>query len=152
MHNEAIFILISKTHTSSAYLFTLEGCSARLRLFRATMSQNSIKSTEDDSQHTRREKRVPCRLNAVVEGIDKDGDFIYDEAECISISRKGVCVISDLKVELGDQVSLLVPAINSERRELMRVVWKREIDGEPHIGLGPVDEETHVMFGNEVTS
>ncbi|MBI4750127.1 MAG: PilZ domain-containing protein [Acidobacteria bacterium] len=106
----------------------------------------------EDFESTRREKRLPCSLTAVVEGIAKDGEFFNSTGECISISRKGACVISAIQVEVGDQLALVVPAINPERRELMNVVWIRDINGERHLGLGPVDEETHVMFGEDVIS
>ncbi|MBX7223091.1 MAG: PilZ domain-containing protein [Blastocatellia bacterium] len=113
-------------------------------------TENQMDPHDSEAQATRREKRIPCRLSAMIEGIAKDGDFLHEEAECISISRKGCRVISKMQVEVGDQVAILVPSINPERRELMNVVWVREVDGERHIGLGPVDEETHMLFGEEV--
>lgn len=111
---------------------------------------DSVNVDTDAFAPQRRERRLPCRLAAVVEGIAKGGNFLHEEAQCVSISRKGACVVSKMSVEIGDQVALVVPAINPERRELMRVAWKREIEGETHIGLGPIDEETNVFFGEDL--
>ncbi len=111
---------------------------------------NSMDMDADAFAPQRRERRLPCRLAAVVEGIAKSGGFLHEDAQCVSISRKGACVVSKMSVEIGDQVALVVPAINPERRELMRVAWKREIDGETHIGLGPIAEETNVFFGEDL--
>jgi hypothetical protein len=109
-----------------------------------------FQSGEREYENTRREKRLLCQLSAVVETVGRTGLMRDDEAACVSISRKGACVVSRLGVKVGDKLALALPAIDPDRRELMIVAWVREIDGERHIGLGPIDEDTYVIFSDSV--
>ncbi|MFQ3580637.1 MAG: PilZ domain-containing protein [Chloracidobacterium sp.] len=103
---------------------------------------------ESKFETMRRENRLACRLPAVVEGWDKDGLKQDVAAQCVSISRRGACVVTPLEVALGEKLTLALPTINAERKEMMVVVWAREVEGERHVGLGPIDEDTFVIFSD----
>lgn len=103
-------------------------------------------TVQQQYEKMRRENRLPCHLSAVVESIGKDGLVRDTAAECITISRRGACVVTTLEVEAGQKLSVSLPSINPDRRELMSVAWVREVDGERQIGLGPIDEDTFIIF------
>lgn len=105
--------------------------------------------TEESKFETmRRENRLTCRLPAIVEGLDRDGLKRDAAAQCVSISRRGACVVTPLAVTVGEKLTLALPTINAERKEMMIVAWVREFDGERHVGLGPIDDDTFVIFSD----
>ncbi len=106
------------------------------------------KAEESKLETMRRENRLTCRLPAVVEGRDRDGLKRDPAAQCVSISRRGACVITPLDVVVGEKLTLALPTINAERKEMMVVAWVREFDGERHVGLGPIDDDTFVIFSD----
>ncbi|MCS7078681.1 MAG: PilZ domain-containing protein [Chloracidobacterium sp.] len=106
-------------------------------------------TTEESKFETlRRENRLTCRLPAVVEVFGRDGLKRDASAQCISISRRGACVITPLEVTVGEKLNLALPTINAERKEMMVVAWVREFEGERHVGLGPIDDDTFVIFSD----
>ncbi|OYT73568.1 MAG: hypothetical protein CFK52_01210 [Chloracidobacterium sp. CP2_5A] len=103
---------------------------------------------ESKFETMRRENRLECRLPAIIEGRDKEGLKRDAAAQCVSISRRGACVVTSLEVAVGEKLTLALPAINAERKEMMVVAWARDFDGERHVGLGPIDEDTFVIFSD----
>ncbi len=104
--------------------------------------------TDELRETMRRENRLTCRLPVIIEGRGKGGLKRDAAAQCVSISRRGACVVTPLEVELGEKLTLALPTINAERKELMVVAWVREFEGERHVGLGPIDEDTFVIFSD----
>jgi hypothetical protein len=107
-----------------------------------------MEADESKFEGMRRENRLSCRLPAVIEGRDKDGLKRDAAAQCISISRRGACVITPLQVTVGEKLTLALPTVNAERKEMMVVAWVREFEGKQHVGLGPIDEDTFVIFSD----
>jgi hypothetical protein len=107
-----------------------------------------METDESKFESMRRENRLSCHLPAVVEGRDRDGLKRDTAARCVSISRRGACVITPLEVTVGEKLTLALPTVNAERKEMMVVAWIREFEGQQHVGLGPIDEDTFVIFSD----
>jgi hypothetical protein len=107
-----------------------------------------METDESKFESMRRENRLSCHLPAVVEGRDKNGLKRDTTARCVSISRRGACVITPLEVTVGEKLTLALPTVNAERKEMMVVAWIREFEGQRHVGLGPIDDDTFVIFSD----